>query len=282
MLGVGGAHVSDVGEATSQEILEAAIEQGIRFFDTAAMYGDGESEKRFGRLLVPKYRDVAFIMTKSHVRTGPGALAQLEASLRHMQLDHVDLWQMHDIQSPEDVDNRVRDGVVDAFVQAQAQGKTRYIGFTGHTSYKAHLRMLEVLAERGVQATTAQMPINVVDAHYESFVLNVVPRCVQAGIGVLAMKTLAYGRILGQKVGWARNDATLHNIVPEALSLEQALGFVWSLPTSVLISGMTSREQVESNTAMARRTAALSEVERSRLVEAVRPFAGPGVEFYKA
>ncbi|MDX2054427.1 MAG: aldo/keto reductase [Polyangiaceae bacterium] len=282
MLGVGGAHVLDVGESMGQQVIEAAIEHGIRFFDTAAMYGDGASEKRYGQFLVPKYREVSFIMSKAHARNAQGVQAMLENTLRNLNTDYLDLWQMHDLTSEEDVENRLRDGVVDYFAKAQAEGKVRHIGFTGHTTYKAHLRMLTLLKERGIQATSAQMPINVVDPHYESFALNVVPRCVENNVGVLAMKTLAYGRILGKAVGWARKDVAFNKIVPEALPLEDALGFVWSLPTSVVISGMQSPEEVAQNARIARSANAWTPEERQQRVDAVKGFSGPSVEFYKA
>ena len=282
MLGVGGAHVADVPESMAEQVIEAAIEQGIRFFDTAAMYGDGEGERRFGKFLTPKYREQIFLMTKAHAGSEEGVQAMLEASLRSMKTEYIDLWQIHDLKSEEDVENRLRDGVIDYFVKAKEEGKIRHIGFSGHTTYKAHLHMLKLLKERGIQPTTAQMPINVCDSHYESFILNVVPECLKQNVGVLAMKTLAYGRILGKVLGWARMDAAVNKIVPETLPLEDALGFVWSLPTSVLISGMQSPEEVQQNAAIARRASAWTDADRQRRVDAVKGFSGPTVEFYKA
>ncbi len=282
MLGVGGAHVADASEGMAEQVIEAAIEQGIRFFDTAAMYGDGESERRYGKFLTPKYREHIFLMTKAHADSGQGVQAMLEASLRSMKTEYIDLWQIHDLKSEEDVEKRLQDGVIDYFVKAKEEGKIRHIGFSGHTTYKAHLHMLKLLQERGIRPTTAQMPINVCDSHYESFILNVVPECLKQNVGVLAMKTLAYGRILGKTLGWARMDAAANKIVPETLPLEDALGFVWSLPTSVLISGMESPEEVKQNAAIARRASAWTDADRQRRVDAVKGFSGPAVEFYKA
>jgi hypothetical protein len=134
--------------------------------------------------------------------------------------------------------------VLDAFLEAQKKGKVRHIGFTGHGSYKAHLKMLEELKKRGVKMAASQMPVNPADPHYESFVTHVVPRCVEAGIGVLAMKTLAYGRFFGGNKGWRRTEVSVKPAIPAVLSVEDVFGFVWSLPITSLVSGMESVQQV--------------------------------------
>jgi predicted aldo/keto reductase-like oxidoreductase len=141
--------------------------------------------------------------------------------------------------------------VLDAFLEAQKKGKVRHIGFTGHGSYKAHLKMLEELKKRGVKMAASQMPVNPADPHYESFVTHVVPRCVEAGIGVLAMKTLAYGRFFGGNKGWRRTEVSVKPAIPAVLSVEDVFGFVWSLPITSLVSGMESVQQVSQNAAIA-------------------------------
>ena len=152
---LGGAHVEkDRTEAESQAIIEKTLELGGRFFDNAFNYGKGEAERRYGLFLSPKYRDIAFIMTKCALKTGPEASRQLDEALARMKCDYLDLWQIHSIESPEDVDNRIRDGVLDVFLKAKSSGKVKYIGFTGHMDYRAHLRMLEALASRGIELDT--------------------------------------------------------------------------------------------------------------------------------
>ncbi|MCB9479624.1 MAG: aldo/keto reductase [Deltaproteobacteria bacterium] len=281
MLGVGGAHISDASEKDAQAIIETAMAEGVRFFDTAAMYGGGQSERRYGAMLVPKYRDHIFLMTKSTAGDGKSAARELDESLSRLRCEYVDLWQMHSLMSAGDAESRVKNGVLDVFLDAQKRGKVRHIGFTGHTDFRSHVRMTELLRERGVKVVSAQMPINVVDPHHESFVENAVPPCVAAGIGVIAMKTMAFGRLLGQRRGWRRNNVAFEGAIPGAVAFEDAMRFVWSLPISVLVSGMESPTQVRQNAKLARTFNPLTDAERQALLTKTKNFAGPNVEFYK-
>jgi aryl-alcohol dehydrogenase-like predicted oxidoreductase len=280
-LGVGGAHVGSAPERDAQAIIEKALEEGVRFFDNASFYSGGRAEERYGKFLTSRYRDVSFIMTKTLARNGEDALKDLDTSLYRMKTDYVDLWQVHALENPKDVEVRVQNGVLDAFLDAQKEGKVRHIGFTGHSSYTAHLKMLEELKKRGVKMATSQMPVNPADPHYETFVTQVVPKCVEAGIGVLAMKTLADGRFFGGNAGWRRTHVSVKPIIPAVLSVEDVFGFVWSLPITTLVSGMESVQQVSQNAAIARKTWNWNQAERQKRIDAVAPFAGPDLEFYK-
>jgi len=281
-LGVGGDHVGSASEKNAQAIIEKALEEGVRFFDNAPFYSNGKSEERYGKFLTPRYRDVAFVMTKTLAKDGKGALKDLDGSLARMKTDYVDLWQVHALESPQDVEGRVQNGVLEAFREAQEKGKVRHIGFTGHGSYKAHLKMLEAIEKRGVKMAASQMPVNPADPHFESFVTNVVPRCVAAGIGVLAMKTLAYGRFFGGSKGWRRTGVSVRPIIPDVLSVADVFGFVWSLPVTTLVSGMESVRHVSHNAALARQTWDWNQAERQKRIDAVAPIAGPDLEFYKS
>ncbi len=280
-LGVGGDHVGNASEKDAQAIIEKALEEGVRFFDNAPLYSGGKAEERYGKFLTPKYRDVAFIMTKTLAINRKDALKDLDNSLSRMKTDYVDLWQVHALQTPDDVEERVQNGVLDAFLEAQKKGKVRHIGFTGHGSYKAHLKMLEESQKRGVKMAASQMPVNPADPHFESFVTHVVPKCVAAGIGVLAMKTLAYGRFFGGNKGWRRTEVSVKPAIPAVLSVEDVFGFVWSLPITALVSGMESVQQVSQNAAIARKTWNWNQAERQKRIDAMAPFAGPDLEFYK-
>lgn len=280
-LGVGGAHVGSVSEKDAQAIIEKALEEGVRFFDNAPFYSGGRAEERYGKFLTPKYRDVCFIMTKTMGGNRKRALKDLDNSLSRMKTDYVDLWQVHALGSPMDVEARVQNGVLDAFLEAQIKGKVRHIGFTGHESYKAHLKMLDELKKQDVRMVSSQMPVNPADPHYESFVTHVVPKCMKAGIGVLAMKTLADGRFFGGNRGWRRTHVSVKPIIPEVLSVEDVFGFVWSLPITTLVSGMESVQQVSQNAAIARKTWNWNQAERQKRIDAVAPIAGLNLEFYK-
>lgn len=281
IMGLGGDHMGSASERDSQAIIEKALEEGVRFFDNAPLYSDGVAEKKYGKFLTPKYRDVSFIMTKTLATNKESALKDLDASLSRMKTDYVDLWQVHALQTPETVEDRVQNGILDAFLEAKEKGKVKHIGFTGHQSYKAHLKMLEEIKKHGVRMNASQMPINPADPHYDSFITNVVPKFVKEGIGILAMKSLAYGRFFGGNKGWRRTNVSVKPIIPEVLSVEDALGFVWSLPVTTLISGMENVQQVSQNAAVARKTWNWNQADHQKHIDAVAPFAGPDLEFYK-
>lgn len=282
-LGLGGSHLINAGqsEKESQALIEAALEEGVRFFDTAQQYGRGKSETRYGQLLTPRYRDISYVMTKTQARERGRALQDVDECRQRLNVDVIDLMQIHHIESPAEVDKLVDGGVVDVLLKARDQGKIRHLGFTGHDTPHAHLRMLERLEQLGIDFDTMQMPMNVVDPHYESFILNVLPKAIERGYGVLAMKTLAFGQLIGQDNGWGGRDRLAPAIVPQQMNLAEALGFVWSLPIATLISGMPTVDMVRENAQIARGYVALSEDQRLALIDKVADSAGPRVEFYK-
>lgn len=275
ILGIGGYHFGACSETEAQGIIEAAIEGGIRFFDNARQYQDGGAEERMSKLLVPKYRDEVFIMTKTQAVTAKAARADLETSLRLLKTDHLDLWQIHSVTTPEDVDNRLDHGVLDEFIKAKDEGKVRHIGFTGHQNYNGHLRMLERTKDMDV-FTTCQMPINVLDPNHESFITHVLPKVVERGISPLAMKTLAFGNFFKIE----RNNT--ETIIPHRISVAEAIHFVWSLPVTCLITGADSVELIKEKIAFAKSFKAMEEDKRMALTAKITDFAGTEVEWYKA
>ncbi len=141
--------------------------------------------------------------------------------------------------------------------------------------------MLQEAEKRGLKFAAAQMPINPADPHFDSFFINALPKCVNAGVGVLAMKTVADGRFWGGNAGWKRTNVNVQPAIPNALSLAQVFAYVWSLPVSCLISGMETVAHVTENAAMARNQQTLNEEKRQQLVDAMAPYAGQDLEFYK-
>ncbi|TLX76069.1 aldo/keto reductase [Labilibacter sediminis] len=281
MLGLGGYHVGWTGEKDAQEVIETAMEGGIRFYDTAESYAKGESENRYGKYLVPKYRDEVFIMTKTTARNGELAMTHLEASLKRLRCDYIDLWQVHALQTPQDVDNRIQNQILEVFEKAKAQGKVKYIGFTGHQNPFAHKQMFDKTSGNDI-FETVQMPINVIDSHFHSFIKNVLPLALEQNYGVLAMKTLSDGRFFKEKkvrdkLKWTSDDP----LIPNYISIEEALNFVWSLPVSVLITGAENKEYLQEKIELAKRFVKFSEEERLELMTRVHKLAGNEVEYYK-
>ena len=198
---LGGYHLGFTENPKDAEhMIERCMELGVRFFDNARGYHNGRSEEYMGKFLTPKYRDEIFLMSKAHHKTGEDVKKQLDASLKALNTDYLDLWQIHDCATPKDVENRIKTGVLDAFLEAKQQGKTRYIGFTGHRNPKTHLYFLNRLSELGVELDTVQMPLNVCDPSFESFQHHVLPVLNERGYGVIAMKTMSGGSMMGGRI----------------------------------------------------------------------------------
>ncbi|MBN1987431.1 MAG: aldo/keto reductase [Prolixibacteraceae bacterium] len=279
MLGTGGYHVGWTTERDAQEVIEASLEGGVRFFDTAESYANGTSEERYGKYLTPKYRDLIFLMTKT---TGPDAKTvqeHLEGSLRRLKVDQIDLYQVHSIRTPQDVDNRIEAGVLDYLLKAKEQGKFKYLGFTGHQNPFAHTHMLDRTKESDI-FDAVLMPVNVLDQTYFSFTQNVLPKALDRNMGVLSIKSLADGRFFSKKeeANWTSDDP----IIPNYMSIKEAMHFVWSLPVTVLISGNENATFMREKIALARSFSKLTEEERLALVEKVKDIALTGkVEYFK-
>lgn len=277
MLGLGGAHVSSqFSDRGAQQLIEAAIEGGIRFFDTARTYNNGLSEELYGKYLTPKYRSLVFLMTKAHLSTAGEVRKQLDDSLLKLKTDYLDLWQMHQVMSPDDVDDRIARGVLDVFIQAKESGKVRHIGFTGHRMPEAHLRVLE----KTDIFETCQMPVNCADPSYGSFILNVMPKLIERDMGIIAMKTLACGGFFGGTTWFQGGNKP--KICPDRMTVKEAIHFVWSLPVSVLVTGPNSIDQLKEKIEFANTFMEMSEETRSGLIDRAADLtARGGVEFYK-
>jgi uncharacterized protein len=281
MLGLGGYHVGWTTENDAREVIEKAIEGGVRFFDTAESYANGESETRYGKYLVPKYRDDVFIMSKSTAKDGATARQHLEGTLRRLNCDYIDLWQVHALETPEDVDNRISNGVLEVFEKAKSEGKVRHIGFTGHQNPFAHKHMLAKTIDNNI-FETVQMPVNVIDSHFHSFIKNVMPTAADRKLGIIAMKSLSDGHFFGEKkaldeIQWQSDDP----LVPGYLSVREALYFTWSLPVSVLVTGAENKDLLSEKIDLAKTFTGLSEDNRNELLARVLDKAGNNIEYYK-
>jgi uncharacterized protein len=195
IMALGGYHLGVPPEDEAIRIIHTAIDNGITFLDNAWEYHDGMSESRVGKALAQDdYRQKVFLMTKNcaHDRTAKHSMVKLEESLRRLQTDHLDLWQIHEVVWPDDPDRiYAPGGAAEAMLKAKEAGKVRFIGFTGHKSPAIFRRMLAV----DFPWDTIQMPVNVLDAHFNSFQREIIPLARQKGIGVIGMKSLAAGRL---------------------------------------------------------------------------------------
>ena len=188
-MGIGGYHLGSAEtDQAANEIVAKAIDHGVNFFDNAWEYHDGLSEERMGKALKGK-RDQVFVMTKvcTHGRDKKLAMRMLEESLRRLQTDHLDLWQIHEVVYDNDPDLIfAADGAAEALLAAKQQGKVRFVGFTGHKDPEIHLKMLS----HDFPFDTVQMPLNCCDATFRSFETQVLPEANRRGIAALGMKSL--------------------------------------------------------------------------------------------
>src|SRR5579872_7379322 len=170
MVGLGGYHIGNQSdENESIQIIRAALDGGIHFLDNCWDYNGGQSEIRMGKALRDGYRQKAFLMTKIDGRDAKTAQNQIDESLRRLQTDRIDLLQFHEIIRMNDPERIfAAGGGMEAAVKAKEAGKIRYIGFTGHKSPEIHRHMLEVADQHKFLFASVQMPLNVMDAHFDS------------------------------------------------------------------------------------------------------------------
>ncbi len=283
---LGGYHLGFTKDPKQAEhMIERSIELGIRFFDNARGYHKGRSEEYMGRFLTPKYREQIFLMTKAHGVTGTSVRQQLDESLKALKTDYLDLWQIHNLRTPEDVDNRMKEGVLDVFLEAKEKGKAKYIGFTGHRNPKTHLYFLDFLDKRGLKLDTCQMPLNVCDPSFESFEKHVLGVLLEKEYGVIAMKSMAGGSLMGGRIDTTPDDIRTKDIPDVVSKTELTLAnlhqYVYALPVSSLCSGCRKLHEIEENVAVLQNLKNLSSSDRDKLVEIAKPYANLIVENYK-
>jgi uncharacterized protein len=267
ILGMGGFHLGTVsGQEEVNNMVAKALDRGLNFFDNAWEYHQGMSEERLGTALKGK-RDSAILMTKvcTHGRKKDVAMQMLEESLKRLQTDHLDVWQVHEVIYYNDPEKAYQqDGVLEALIAAKQQGKVRFVGFTGHKNPSIHLEMLN----RGFHFDTVQMPINPFDPSFRSFEREVLPVAVQKGMAVFSMKSMS---------------GSGESIVHGALTPTEALSYAMSVPgVSTTISGMDSMAVLDQNLAILSTFQPLSETQMNELREHGREFNDGRYELFKS
>jgi predicted aldo/keto reductase-like oxidoreductase len=234
----------------------------VDWFDTAPSYNRGVSEDRVGRALKGK-RDRVRVATKSTVRDGDGALKELEESLKRLRTDHVDLFQFHALRTAKDVDALFAEGGAHgALLKAKKEGKVLHLGFTGHFDPEL---MAAVCRERTLE--TVLMPLNCLDPHERSFEKGTLPTATGKGLGVIAMKLFASGRLV--------DDPAL------SPTPEQCVRYSLGLPVSICIAGCASVEELERDLLVAKAFEPLTDAERAALLARTKPIVEKKIEWYK-
>jgi predicted aldo/keto reductase-like oxidoreductase len=266
IIGIGGYHLGQAKTiAEAVRIVHEAIDAGVNFLDNAWEYHEGESERRMGRAIADR-RNAVFVMTKvcTHGRDGKVALRQLDESLRRLRTDYLDLWQIHECVYYNDPERHfARGGVVEALERAKAQGKVRYVGFTGHKDPEIHLRMLSF----DFPFDACQLPLNGFDAHFRSFQTRVLPELERRRIAAIGMKSLG-------------GDARV--IKKKAVQISDALRYAMSLPVCTTVSGIDSLKVLRQNLRIARGFSPMNARERTAYEQGLAENALDGrFELYK-
>ncbi|HEY0793431.1 MAG TPA: aldo/keto reductase [Chthoniobacterales bacterium] len=265
-LGLGGHHLGDAeNEKTAVKIVHAAIDGGITFFDNCWEYNRGKSENWMGKALKGR-REKVFLMTKvcTHGRDASLAFRMLEESLRRLQTDYLDLWQIHGVSFDNDPDLFIRpDGAAEALARAKQEGKVRHVGFTGHKDPSIHLKMLAT----GFPFDAVQMPLNPFDSGFHSFEKQVLPELNRRGIAVLGMKPFS-----------GKGEPVKKGVLTPA----EALRYAMSLPVTTTITGMEKLDILNQNLGIAQNFEPMTPQEMDALRQRCGAMAADGrFEHYK-
>jgi aryl-alcohol dehydrogenase-like predicted oxidoreductase len=206
-------------------VIHRALDLGVNYCDTAPAYAS--SIDYYGAALGSRRKQI-FLASKTHDRTRDGSLHLLDDSLRRLHTDHLDLWQLHDLRTTEQL-NQIfgKGGAIEALDQARRDGRVRFLGLTGH-----HDPAILLEAMRRFQFDTLLVALNAADVHRLSFIQTVLPEAVRQGLGVIGMKVHAAGRLLGTGT----------------LLADESIGYVLSLAgVSTVIVGCKNIHEVEDN-----------------------------------
>jgi aryl-alcohol dehydrogenase-like predicted oxidoreductase len=259
IIGQAGGRFPLISEEEAKAVVLRAYDLGINYFDNAHVYWDGRSEEVYGKVLPPFRKDV-FITTKTMKRTRKEAEEDLHLSLKRLNTDYVDLWQMHSINEKEEVAQIFGPGgAVEAFEAAKKAGKCRFIGFTGHHDPYVHLEMLKAYDKYD----TILMPLHIADPSYLSFEKLVLPVAVERGMGIQGMKNFANAKLM------------------QNFSARECLSYVLSLPVHCTAIGCTTVGQLEDDVRIAKELKPFSEEQMAALRQRAKDIKGPLLEDWK-
>ena len=253
ILGLGGEGILRTYgyEREAYDLINRAIDLGINYCESARAYSGSESY--YGKALKERRREI-FLTSKSHARDRQGALVHLYETLAKMETDHLDLWQIHDVRTKEDINEIFGPGgALEAFVEARDKGLVRFIGVTGHHDPSVLTQCID-----SFNFDTVLIPVNPAEPEYKSFVDTIIPLANQKGMGIIGMKI--YLRGLAKKV-------------PRVHTLEPFFRFALSHPISVAVIGCDNVQQIEENAQFARSFIDMTDHEMHHLINSLSPYA---------
>jgi aryl-alcohol dehydrogenase-like predicted oxidoreductase len=232
------------------EILNTALDRGIRYFDTAWAYSQGQSEERVG-MVARHRRPEMWIATKTVHTARDGARCQLEESLERLQTDYVDEWRLHNVYSFERLDQMTAEGgALEAAIQARAEGLVRFISISGHTDPQ-----IQIEALRRFPFDTVLVAVSVLDHFIYSFAEEFLPVAARRQVGAVGMKVFAYKR-LGHVA-------------------DRALRYALALPLTTVIAGCSTMEELEADLAVAEGFVPMTGAERLDFYMEMLPLVKP-------
>ncbi len=235
--------------AEAVAVIQRALHQGVNYFETAPAYAS--SIDYYGLALGDRRSDI-FLASKTHDRTYDGSLRLLDDSLRRLRTDYLDLWQLHDLRTEDDL-SRIfgKGGGLKALLQARTEGRVRYLGITGH-----HDPAILLKAMQEFDFDTVLIPLNAADVHRLSFRDTVLLAAARRNMGIVGMKSTAQGRLLASGM----------------LTMAEAMGYVLSLPgVSTLIIGCQTPAEVDENARIARQYVAFDDQKMHEMESRTRP-----------
>ena len=241
-------------DAEARAVITEAIEQGLTYYDCARAYAG--SEGYYGRVwgARPEAREQIFQAGKSAGRSKAAALADLEQTLHNMHLEHLDLWQIHDVRTVEDLHTIAGpDGALHAFLEARAAGKTRFVGVTGH-----HDPQILTQAVKDWPIDAVLLPVNPVEAVLGGFLDVTLPAAKERGLAVIGMKVLGASHYLSPAGG---------------ITADLLLRFALSQPVDLIVVGCSTPAQVRLLAEVGRSFVPLTAEEQGRVIDAFRPYA---------
>lgn len=253
ILGLGGEGVLRTYgyEREADDLINRAIDLGINYFESARAYSGSESY--YGRSLRERRKEI-FLTSKSHARNKKGALLHLQETLRNMKTDHLDLWQVHDVRTEEEIEEIFGpNGALEAFVEAKDKGLVRFIGVTGH-----HDPLITKRCLQRFDFDTVLIPVNPAEPAYKSYLTEVIPSAKKKGIGVVGMKV--YFRGFADKLPWFE-------------TMEPLFRFALSQPITTAVIGCDDIEQLEENVKLAGSFSPMTEREILELIRNVSSYA---------
>ncbi len=269
-------------EAVAVPMVERALDLGVNYIDTSSIYGGPErwSERYIGQVM-KRRRSEAFLASKTKERTRDGSMRMLEQSLKLLNTDHLDLWQLHDIGTMGDVDEVfAKGGAMEALLEAREQKLVRFLGLTGHHRPES---LMQAIGRFPFDAIL--LALNAADRHHHSFISELLPLAVEKQMGIIGMKITGRGRLLST---WTpppieKQQRSWEGVViangPGTIGMRDAIFYTLSLPVSTVIIGCDSVGQLEENVKLAREFTPLSEGQMASLAEKAAPCAKQALFF---